>query len=245
MPVSIRANADTWAEAVKARQALAGTPAEVKNLLDEVAAGVVRTVAEAYPPPTLGPRPVDMAWLLDQSTWWYPYRRPAVRIAEMDKTHRYNVWQFLARRAPDLHATVGVRWMGEAPDDVWTSWQNENPVRWFNGQPLVRAIRRGLPVRGPKLADLVARARHWHTCPMRLVGHKRPAHARCVCVQDTTGRVVAADNDPASLVGRTGDAAAAPDPKRTAMIMEAFFPGSQGPALIPGMHAKPRGRMMS
>jgi len=153
-------------------------------LLDEIQAGQVRTVAEIDPPPVLGPNLPGMAWLLDQTQWWYPKRRPAILITSMDKTHRYNTVKWLERAAGALHGSVGSRYLAGAPDEVWTGWMREanDPVGWLHRQPLVKALRKGLPTTGRKLADLQERAKHWSTCPMRLRIEVRPAFASCTCV---------------------------------------------------------------
>jgi hypothetical protein len=163
------------------------------ELLREVVAGEVRTVAEAYPPPRQGPLLPGYDWLLHQGIWWYPYRRPAVRVAEMDKPHRFNTARFIERRAADLHMTVGMRYMGNAPDDVWHAWEREDPVGWLRRTPLLRALRKGLPGGGAKLRALEVRALHWHTCPMRLA--HPGALDSCMCVREG-GRVIGATNDP-------------------------------------------------
>lgn len=168
----------------------------VDELLREVASGEVRTVAEAYPPPVRGPRLPGYEWLLYQDVWWYPYRRPAVRIAEMDKPYRLNTARFVERHAFGLHMTVGMRWIGDdAPDDVWRSWEQEqkDPAGWLRRTPLLVALRKGLPGGGAKLRALEVRALHWHTCPMRLA---HPATGdRCTCVR-VDGRCTGATNDP-------------------------------------------------
>lgn len=146
--------------------------------------------------PVQGPNLPDYGWLLDQKEWWYPHRRPAVRVASMDKPHRFNVAQFLERKAAGLHMSVGMRYMHNAPDDVWASFESENPVTWLRKTPLMRALRKGLPGGGAKLRALQARAVHWSTCPMRLA--HPGAWDRCVCVRDGTGRTVGTLNDPAT-----------------------------------------------
>ncbi len=171
------------------------------DLLKEVMAGEVRTVAEAYPPPVQGPRRVDMGWLLDQNIWWYPHRRPAVRIADMEKPHRLNVVRYLERKAFKLKLSIGMRYLHDAPDDVWALFEHETPAEWLHSHPLLKAMRKGLPTDGRKLDALAERARHWHTCPMRLRTEIRPQGATCVCVEDAQGKVVGARKDPASPAG--------------------------------------------
>lgn len=173
-------------------------PDALRVLLDEAeAGGRIRTVAEVDPPPVLGPHPVTTTWLLEQDTWWYPHRRPAVRVAEMDKPWRLNAARFLERCAATLEAADGMRdiW-SDAPDEVWTSLTHRDPLDRLREQPLMRALRRGLPDGGRKLRLLEARAVHWNTCPMRLA---HPAKTdRCLCLREGR-RVVGATNDPATV----------------------------------------------
>lgn len=79
----------------------------------------------------------------------------------------------------------------------------EHPITWLRGTPLLRALLKGLPHRGRKLDDLIERASHWHTCPMRLPREKRPRGPHdtdplCVCVVEG-GRTVGATNDPKTV----------------------------------------------
>lgn len=170
----------------------------IDALLREIANGEVRTVAELKPPPVLGPSGPTYAWLLGQAKWWYPHRRPAILIAEMDKPHRWNTARWLERRAGVLHESVGMQYMHGAPDDVWTSYLNENVMEWLHSQPLLKALNKGLPRPGTVKGDaMAARAVHWNTCPMRRAHPGR--YDRCLCVQDGTGRTIGATNDPATV----------------------------------------------
>jgi len=167
-------------------------------LVDEIAAGAVRTMAEAYPPPVLGPNRPSWTWLLEQDEWWYPLGRPAVRIASMDKPWRWNVARFIERKAARLEGAD--RWRGiwaDAPDEVMADLERRTPAEFLREQPLYRALIRTLPdprcARGRRLA---ARAVHWSTCPMRLA---HPGKLdRCVCIREG-GRIVGATNDPATV----------------------------------------------
>lgn len=183
------------------------------ELLEEITAGEVRTVAEVYPAPVLGPTRPGAHWLLWQDAWWYPHRRPAVRIAEMDKPHRFNTANWLERRAT-LYVNAEYNHMIFSPmqpggDMARNAFDRElaemlaRPVEWLRGVPLMRALRKGLPHRGRKLDDLIERASHWHTCPMRLPREKRPRGPHdtdplCVCVVEG-GRTVGATNDPKTV----------------------------------------------
>lgn len=169
---------------------------ELHKLMQEMADGTVRTVAEAYPPPVQGPKLPSYDWLLHQDTWWYPHRRPALRIAEMDKPHRFNTARWLERKAQGLHLAQGAMF-GDAPDDVWAAWDNEDPVEWLRSTPLMQALRKGLPTGGKKLRMMETRAVHWSTCPMRLA-HPAPSDT-CVCIR-RDDRTVGATNDPKTTV---------------------------------------------
>lgn len=167
------------------------------DLTTEIMNGHVRTVAEVDPPPVLGPARVSLAWLLDQDEWWYPKGRPPVRIAHMDKPWRLNTLRMLERKAVGIKFDIGMRYMHDAPDDVWGSWERESPLEHLHEYPLIKALRRGLPGRPDKLAALEARAKHWSTCPMRLAHPGRLD--RCACITDDNGRTVGATNDPATV----------------------------------------------
>lgn len=156
-------------------------------LMDEIMAGHVRTVAEAYPPPEQGPRRVSMHWLLYQDAWWYPKDRPAVRIASMDKPWKLNTVRMLERKADQIK--MDEMWhLGDAPDEVWASFEHQPAAEFLAETPLHRALMRGLPTGGRKLRMLEARAVHWSTCPMRKA--HPGALDRCRCERDGTGKVI-------------------------------------------------------
>lgn len=183
----------------------------LKVLLDELAVGgPVRTVAEIDPPPVLGPNLPGYGWLLHQDVWWYPRRRPAVRIASMDKPWRFNTARFVERRAEELadweySGMAGILGspMGPGGDMAVDAFEREmdallcDPVGWLRSTALMRALRKGLPGEdSSKGRALAVRAVHWNTCPMR------KAHPgkldRCVCIREG-GRTVGATNDPAAV----------------------------------------------
>lgn len=198
-------------------------PRALNALLDEVAAGgPIRTVAEIDPPPVLGPHRPSWSWLLEQDTWWYPQGRPAVRVVHMDKPWRLNVIRFIERRAPQLASDEYWRmasWaagpMGPGGDmavDAFDSAMVEvisNPLGWVREQPLMIALRKGLPKPGGRAEELLAaRAVHWNTCPMR---RAHPGKLdRCVCIRDGD-RVVGATNDPAPARSRPAREACVPE----------------------------------
>ena len=165
-------------------------PRMLDQLMKEIMAGEVRTVAEAYPPPTLGPRMVDFHWLIWQNTWWYPYRRPALRVAEMDRAHRYSTANWLGRRAwgivsgQEMRMVLSFQPSGDMACDAFErelDEMREDPVGYLDSTPLMVALRKGLPTGGRKLAALAERARHWSTCPMRLKREQRNARDICTC----------------------------------------------------------------
>lgn len=180
--------------------------AMVDTLMREIMAGNVRTVAEAYPPPVQGPKLPGYNWLIWQNTWWYPHRRPAVRITEMDKPWRYNTANFLERRAAgimreqEMRMTLGPQPGGDMACDAFEcelDEMREQPVEYLRSTPLMVALRKGLPPSdSAKGRALAVRAVHWNTCPMRLA--HPGARDRCVCVRDG-GRIVGATNDPTTL----------------------------------------------
>lgn len=184
----------------------------VNVLLDEIErGGRIRTVAEVDPPPVLGPDVASAQWLLGQGVWWYPNRRPAVRIAEMDKPWRFNTARFIERRADVLAdeehwrmARIAAGPLGPSGDMAQDGFRREmdgvldDPLGWLRSTPLMRALRDGLPrPDSRKGRALAARAVHWNTCPMR------KAHPgkldRCQCIRDG-GRTVGAANDRASVM---------------------------------------------
>jgi len=169
-------------------------PKLLHQLMDEIAAGHVRTVAEVDPPPVLGPQPVSRAWLLAQDVWWYPHRKPATRIEGMAKTHLLNTVNFLERRAGVAMRMIS---FAHAPDDVMGDFlrEREDPVAWLRRQPLLKAMYRHLPKRDTKRWHALAvRAAHWSTCPMRKAHPGRGDS--CLCIR-RGGRTVGASNDSA------------------------------------------------
>lgn len=182
----------------------------VDELIKEITAGGdVRAVAEVDPPPVLGPAVASAQWLLGQDVWWYPNRRPAVRIAAMDKPWRFNTARFIERRADALAdeehwrmARIAAGPLGPSGDMAQDGFRREmdsildDPLGWLRSTPLMQALRHGLPREGTKESRmLAARAAHWNTCPMR------KAHPgkldRCQCIRED-GATVGATNDPGS-----------------------------------------------
>lgn len=192
------------------------------ELLDEVAAGGrVRTVAEVDPPPILGPRRVSDRWLLGQDVWWYPNRRPAVRIVEMDKPWRFNTARFIERRADALAyeehshmAWIAAGPLGPSGDMAQDGFRREmnsvieEPLQWLRSTPLLQRLRDGLPHPDSKKGRALAeRARHWNTCPRRKA---HPARQRCTCIT-ADGRTVGATNDPVSRMAWERNALMTPE----------------------------------
>lgn len=133
-----------------------------------------------------------------QSEHWVPDGRPAVEIAQMDRSWRFNCTRYLERNAKSYarrfadgcHAEELVLALlgatsGGTPESVLdeldsqSHWARENPVDWIRTTPLYRALADGLPTGGAKLRKLEERSRHWGDCPRRL-SLKGP---ECICSQ--------------------------------------------------------------
>jgi hypothetical protein len=112
------------------------------------------------------PERVNILDLLEQDTWWRarvePWteweKRHACKLTEpvrlqpaddpddpwrdikvMDLDHKVALLAWLRRNANSLHARLATRF-GDAPDDVWFSWEREDPHEWLEDQPLVKAL---------------------------------------------------------------------------------------------------------
>lgn len=157
-------------------------PLELDRLLREITDGAVRTVEEVDPPPLLGPERVSARWLLGQGEWWRPNRAPMIRIVDMTDTHRYHTVRMLERQATALALDEHLRMLavldsphgpsGDASRDRFEReirWLSANSTEWLHEQPLLRALRDGLPTAAKeddaRRLDLQRRARHWSTCP--------------------------------------------------------------------------------
>lgn len=158
-------------------------PVSVKDmdaLLAEVAAGKVRTVEEADPPPVQGPQPVSFHWLLHQGEWWRPKRGPMIRISSMTDTHRLHTIRMLQRQAAQIafheHARDSM-WLdhplGPSGDAARDGFEHElhemlaEPVIWLMRCALLQALAAPLPAPGKRKrwARLEERALHWSDCP--------------------------------------------------------------------------------
>jgi len=136
------------------------TPAEVADREARHAA-VAWACGDHDDPP---PERVSINDLLDQDTWWRAHIQPwtewktrdrateplrllppddphdiwdGVKIMDLD--HKVALLAWLRRRADALHDREA-RWFGGAPDDVWESWEREDPKEWLEGKPLIKAL---------------------------------------------------------------------------------------------------------
>jgi hypothetical protein len=75
-------------------------PEAMRDLLDEIEAGHVRTVEEASRP--------AKGQMFGQREWWLRKTGEWVRIAEMSAGHRYNTAAMLMRNNPDLRPVLVV-----------------------------------------------------------------------------------------------------------------------------------------
>jgi len=102
-------------------------------------------------PPVPG---VTMSQILRQSTWWItrvPDRpgatghagialpKLAVRVEDMEHTHRLNLLAWLRKRAKRLHDSESWNF-ADAPDDVQRSFDNEDPREWLEDTKLIQAL---------------------------------------------------------------------------------------------------------
>jgi hypothetical protein len=99
--------------------------------------------SEAGPPPP----GVSMSQLLRQDIWWQMRDAPPweggklvpVRIEDMDHNHRLNLLEWLRTRSEQLHSSLAGELLG-APDDVWASYEAEDPYEWIEEQELIQAL---------------------------------------------------------------------------------------------------------
>lgn len=121
-----------------------------------------------------------------QDRHWVPEGRPAVEIAQMDASWRYNCTRYLERnalsyarrysdgcRAEELLLTLTGTTLGEVPEAVLDHLEacayeaKADPVAWIKTTPLYRALAAELPTKGKALRKLGERSRHWGDCPRR------------------------------------------------------------------------------
>lgn len=140
-------------------------------------------------------RPARWYRYFNQAVSWVPDGRPAVVIAEMDLTWRYNCTRYLVRNVEryarmyadgaQAEALVARLVTGlELPEavldrlDSASHLARSNPAAWVVTTPLYRALARELPT-GAELRKLSRRAAHWSECEGRL----RPKKGNCTCAE--------------------------------------------------------------
>jgi hypothetical protein len=119
--------------------------------------------------------------LLYQTEWWQPQRGPLIRVAAMTDTHRLHTAAWLFKRAAMLADAEATSMMfgpfapsGDAAcDDVdaLVDGLYARPEEWLREAPLFGALLAELPTPAQPDAwsDLLARAKHWSTCPRNRV----------------------------------------------------------------------------
>lgn len=134
-------------------------PAALRALLDEIAAGHVRTVEELPQPKK---RPI-VGSVYDQGEWWQQKSGSWVRIAEMSPGHRYNSAAMILRGAGVIGFGYSVGFALEADghdggDMAHESLQRaaddlarriaDDPCGWMRETPVYRALTAGLTIHG-------------------------------------------------------------------------------------------------
>lgn len=146
------------------------SPAALTALLKEIESGTVRTVDEVLRPrvereqrraASLAERKAagvpeslrTIADLYGQGEFWRSQDVGWVRISEMSGSHRANLAAWLIRHAGVIAWRVGhaeLTSLGEAPDEVFASWEYEDkqradaPERWMRSTPLFKAVTKGI-----------------------------------------------------------------------------------------------------
>jgi hypothetical protein len=152
----------------------------------------------------------DIFETLQQTEMWYGQDDFPYRIDEMEQSHRYNVRNFLLRRAEHLYNRQvwrEFRTMERAPEDVFDAWMAENehslptsPALWLNNTPLMKALEQAIKNHGTIDGEVV---------DSHLVGEKELAHVGAALkryVDKQTGEVThdAGTITMAEAVQRTG-----------------------------------------
>jgi hypothetical protein len=80
--------------------------------------------------------------LLDQVVWWVTKDKRAIRIGDMEPSHRVNLFNLMERNAKAWkNAEFNRSLFAGAPDDVWMSAENMSAQEWLNEQRLYQALR--------------------------------------------------------------------------------------------------------
>jgi hypothetical protein len=118
--------------------------------------------------------------LLDQTEWWKPQRGPMIRVEAMTDTHRLHTAAWLFKRAESLAAVMAMHVMsGPGPSgdaacddlDGIVGGLLDHHDEWMRETELFGALLADLPTpaQAEEWADLLARAKHWSTCPRNAI----------------------------------------------------------------------------
>lgn len=133
-------------------------PADLRRLLDEIAAGRVRPAGEILAERAERERkreerrkargPITGS-IYEQGEWWRQKTGEWIRVADMAPSHRANTAAMLLRKATAIAIRRGFAELAvyaDAPDDVVDSWLHEDgqrlddPEAWMRGTALYRAL---------------------------------------------------------------------------------------------------------
>lgn len=94
-------------------------------------------------------KPYGWDQLLDQRTWWRSQFDGWLLVAELERSHAYNLLRWLERRALNLQTIYGLRYVEHAPSgehaldaffDALDQMMDMNPHTWLASKPLYQAI---------------------------------------------------------------------------------------------------------
>lgn len=141
-------------------------PHAIWTLLDEAAAGSVRTVEEITPKP--GPSrpdgaPGNLADMIGQGVWWRQKSGAWIKIADMSPGHRYNTAAMVLRAANAYGLRYVMRFAGEVGGHDGGEMAHEglereldllhekvvnDPRGWMRETALYKALTAGLTIQG-------------------------------------------------------------------------------------------------
>lgn len=152
----------------------------------------------------------DIFETLEQTEMWYGQDDYPYKLDEMEQSHRYNVKNFLERRAEALHTRRlwrEFKVMEGAPEDVFDAWMAENeskvmasPSAWLSNTPFMKALEQAIKNDGTIDGEVV---------DSHLVGEKELANVGKALgryIDKTTGEIThdAGTITMAEAVQRTG-----------------------------------------
>jgi hypothetical protein len=141
-------------------------PQAIWKLLDEAAAGSVRTVEEITPkskPPRPDGAPGNLAVMFDQGVWWRQKSGAWIKIADMSPGHRYNTAAMVLRAARPYGFAYEMWFAGEVGaheggDMAHESLEREldllhervvnDPQGWMRETAMYKALTAGLTIQG-------------------------------------------------------------------------------------------------